>query len=80
MITPVNDQILIIEQPDNCPVCSSTDLTARNYNGYGVILNCDVTCDSCGATWTEEYQLVARSDLSINHESPNKSGSEAAHP
>lgn len=46
-----------------CPVCQSDSIT-----GYGVEIDENgatqhVSCDDCGAEWTDVYKLIAYSDL-----------------
>lgn len=41
-----------------CPVCESNDITGGFVTIIGDGAVQDVTCQSCGSTWTDEYQLL----------------------
>lgn len=47
----------LLDNSTKCPLCGSTDLTAKNYDGGPTRLCCDVECNSCGDEWTELYAL-----------------------
>lgn len=45
----------LMKDPDHCPNCGSSDISAYDYNG-GEILSHSTRCTDCGTVWIEEYK------------------------
>ena len=48
-----------------CPVCRSSDIT-----GYSIEVDAggasqEITCEECGASWSDTYKLTGYTDLEI---------------
>ena len=43
-----------------CPVCGRDILTGESVDIIGLTAEQDVSCDQCGATWTDVYVLADR--------------------
>jgi Zn-finger nucleic acid-binding protein len=58
---PLTDAQYIIN-PNVCPSCHSHDVTGGRIN-IDVQTTQEVTCDTCGATWIDVYQLMGYMEL-----------------
>lgn len=41
-----------------CPYCGSFDITASHMEADESSAWCDIACDDCNATWTNEFELI----------------------
>lgn len=46
-----------------CPVCGSHEVTGDNIEVDGSQAWQEVSCDQCGATWQDVYQLIGYDNL-----------------
>lgn len=51
---------------NKCPACGSGSIDGWGHPDYdGDSMTQDVACNTCGATWKDNYRLVGFSDLEI---------------
>lgn len=48
-----------------CPACRGENISAGSFDAEGSHAWCEVTCESCGATWNDTYKLTGYVDLRL---------------
>jgi hypothetical protein len=48
----------VLDTPQHCTFCESSDIDASDYQGNAADLSCKVSCNTCGAVWREGYLLA----------------------
>lgn len=64
VVTGPTSQDGYLASPCSCPACGSSDAEAgsRSYNDIHIFQ--DIFCNTCGASWTDTYELKGYSELS----------------
>ena len=67
---PLTEQEYVNSVGVSCPICYETEgvgTDSRVYTDSGVAWQ-DVSCSKCGATWSDDYNLVGYSQLEMGGE------------
>ena len=48
-----------LNNPDNCPFCDSSDITAGDADFSSINAWRNIKCNSCNKEWTEEFTITA---------------------
>lgn len=50
-----------LKRPHFCPYCNGTDIVTGNYEPETQVQ--DITCENCGKTWNEVFQLTGIEEI-----------------
>lgn len=62
----------------HCPHCHATELTGESVEINNGTAEQEMSCDVCGATWTDVYALTGFKDLDAPSDTPAASASTPA--
>lgn len=60
---PISDDEYIASTDNLCPACRGNDVDYEGIEAEDEGVVCDAYCGTCGATWTETYDLVGYCNL-----------------
>ncbi len=67
---PLTNKEYVESAGNECPNCKSVEISANHMHFDGVKAWCTCDCEKCGATWTDNYELVEFDDLLITKQKP----------